>query len=153
VDSLRNESQISAVPVPRRNIDLAIDIIPETFRRGVWGWEPPDIGLCDRKYPPHLASHRSNLTQESLRGGVPPFNGGTGGRNPQIRVLPTLEKPKPASIDRLPTRLLLIPEEGGHEAPPLQIYSANRNTNRTAISTTTTPLKWRMSIDKTTKHN
>ncbi len=43
-------------------------------------------------------AHRSNHTQESLRGGVPPFNGGAGGRNPQIRVLPPPEKSKPTNI-------------------------------------------------------
>ncbi len=41
---------------------------------------------------PLYATHKSNLTQESLRGGVPPFNGGAGGRYPQIRVLPSSVK-------------------------------------------------------------
>jgi hypothetical protein len=41
---------------------------------------------------PHHASTQIDHTQESLRGGVPPFNGGAGGRNPQIRVLPSLIK-------------------------------------------------------------
>jgi hypothetical protein len=51
----------------------------------------------------------------------PCLNGGTGGRNPQIRVLPSLGKPKPASIDRLPIRLSLISESNNryqpHKAP------------------------------------
>ncbi len=55
---------------------------------------------------PHCASHKSNLTQESLRGGVPPLNGGSGGRHPQIRVLPPLGKSRPTSIHRLPLCLV-----------------------------------------------
>ena len=55
---------------------------------------------------PHHASHRSNLTQESLRGGVPPLNGGSGGRNPQTLVLPTLGKSPLTNSIRLPIGLL-----------------------------------------------
>jgi hypothetical protein len=55
---------------------------------------------------PHHASTQIDLTQESLRGGVPPFNGGAGGRNPQIRVLPPLEESKPTGIYRLLLRLV-----------------------------------------------
>jgi hypothetical protein len=64
---------------------------------------------------PHFASDRSNHTQESLRGGVPPFNGGCAllgfpeglarQDNPQIRVLPPLGNLHDTSIDRLPLRL------------------------------------------------
>jgi hypothetical protein len=51
---------------------------------------------------PHQASTQIDLTQESLRGGVPPFNGGAGGRNPQIGVLPSLGQSKLTGIYRLP---------------------------------------------------
>jgi hypothetical protein len=70
----------------------------------------------------HSDSHRSNLTQESLRGGVLPLNGGSGGRsdarpsgfptrkahqdNPQTRVLPPLGKSSLTNTYRLPLRLV-----------------------------------------------
>ena len=59
---------------------------------------------------PLQASHTPSIWRASLRGGVPPLNGGSGGRsdapyvgcaeglarqdNPQIRVLPTQVKPE-----------------------------------------------------------
>ena len=51
---------------------------------------------------PLSATHKSTLTQESLKGGVQPLNGGSGGRNPQTRVLPSLRKSPPTSTHRLP---------------------------------------------------
>jgi hypothetical protein len=39
---------------------------------------------------PLQASTQEIHTRGSLRGGVAPLNGGSGGRNPQIRVLSTL---------------------------------------------------------------
>jgi hypothetical protein len=55
---------------------------------------------------PLSASHKSNLTQRSLRSGVPLLNGGAGGRNPQIRVLPPLGKSKLINMYHFPLRLL-----------------------------------------------
>jgi hypothetical protein len=54
---------------------------------------------------PHYASTQIEPYEESLRGGVPPFNGGSGGSLPQIRVLPPLGKSQLASMYRLPLRL------------------------------------------------
>jgi hypothetical protein len=55
---------------------------------------------------PHHASSQIEPYAESLRGGVPPFNGGAGGRYPQIRVLPPPGTSQLTSIYRLPLRLL-----------------------------------------------
>jgi hypothetical protein len=69
---------------------------------------------------PHHASTQIDLTQESLRGGVPPFNGGAGGRNPQIGVLPSLEKSKPTGIHHLP---LCLVQQLTDPYPELTLFS------------------------------
>ena len=43
---------------------------------------------------PLQASTPAIHTQGSLRGGVPPLNGGVGGQTPQIRVLSSLRESK-----------------------------------------------------------
>ena len=61
-------------------------------------------------------------TRESLRGGVAPLNGGSGGRHPQIRVLPPLGESLIASTIRLPIGLSLAfshdPHSVGGASPP-----------------------------------
>jgi hypothetical protein len=48
---------------------------------------------------PHQASTQIEpYAGEFERGGVPPLNGGAGGRYPQIRVLPPLGKSQPTNI-------------------------------------------------------
>ncbi len=55
---------------------------------------------------PLQASTPAIHTQGSLRGGVPPLNGGGWGGTPQIRVLPPLGQSKLTVIWRLPLRLV-----------------------------------------------
>jgi hypothetical protein len=56
--------------------------------------------------PIRQAIANNQHTRESLRGGVAPLNGGSGGRNPQIRVLPPLRKSQPTNSHHLPIRLV-----------------------------------------------
>ncbi len=90
---------------------LAHAFVPRRFSGVFIRGEPPNkkttrqrvkTGEFERRRFALLGFPEGLANQDS----VPPFNGGTGGRNPQIRVLPTLGKSKPTDIYRLSLRLL-----------------------------------------------
>jgi hypothetical protein len=59
------------------------DVLATHILTGGLGVETPRSGLlCDRNHHPHPATHKSNLTQGSLRGGVPPPQRGDWGSEP-----------------------------------------------------------------------